>query len=224
MIEEIIDLRNKGLSFRKIAKQMNTTVGKIQYQWKKHMNQELPEETEKKIRKSKPIYQVPLRKEHVLDRHSLSPNEKNSKILLIQRNEESVLVYWTFSEMLKMTLQNYYGKAIEQFTFMLRLYDVSKVIFNGNNAHYYTDAVIPSRQNHWILNGLKPSRSYLVEVGLLQEDGNFMPLLRSNTIQTPRNELSQCGQLSSDIQKWSISKKERPNWVEHISTYSYYNK
>ncbi|WP_108670796.1 DUF4912 domain-containing protein [Peribacillus acanthi] len=224
MIEEIIDLRNKGLSFRKIAKQMNTTVGKVQYQWKKHINQEAPIENEKKIRKSKPIHQVTLKKENVLERNSILLNEKNSKVLLIQRNEESVLVYWSFSKILKMTLQNYYGKTIEQCTFLLRLYDVTKVIFNGNNGHYFTDVVIPSRNNHWILNGLKPSRSYLVEVGLLREDGSFMPLMRSNTIQSPRNELSQCEQLSNDIRQWSTYKYERPNWVEHISTYSYYKK
>lgn len=37
MIEEIVKLRRKGLSFRKIAVELNSTVGKVQYQWKKYM-------------------------------------------------------------------------------------------------------------------------------------------------------------------------------------------
>lgn len=35
MIEEIIRLRTDGLSFRKIATELNTTVGKVQYRWHK---------------------------------------------------------------------------------------------------------------------------------------------------------------------------------------------
>lgn len=35
MIDEIIKLRRRGLSFRKIASKLDTTVGKVQYQWTK---------------------------------------------------------------------------------------------------------------------------------------------------------------------------------------------
>ena len=38
MIEEIIKLRGDGLSFRKIASQLNTTVGRVQYRWNKYVN------------------------------------------------------------------------------------------------------------------------------------------------------------------------------------------
>ena len=38
MIEEIIKLREDGLSFRKIASQLNTTVGRVQYRWNKYVN------------------------------------------------------------------------------------------------------------------------------------------------------------------------------------------
>lgn len=36
MITEIIKLKEQGVSFRRIAKELNTTVGKVQYQWVKY--------------------------------------------------------------------------------------------------------------------------------------------------------------------------------------------
>ncbi|MHC8522556.1 helix-turn-helix domain-containing protein [Rossellomorea sp. H39__3] len=36
MLEEIIKLREQGVSFRKIAKELDMTVGKVQYQWVKY--------------------------------------------------------------------------------------------------------------------------------------------------------------------------------------------
>ena len=38
MIDEIIKLREDGLSFRKIASELNTTVGRVQYRWNKWVN------------------------------------------------------------------------------------------------------------------------------------------------------------------------------------------
>jgi len=45
LIEEITKLRGKGLTFRKIAEELDTTIGKIQYQWRKYNSQkDKPEE------------------------------------------------------------------------------------------------------------------------------------------------------------------------------------
>src|SRR4051812_26315522 len=47
MIEEIKKLRRKGLSFRKIATELDTTIGKVQYQWTKYKKNEEQEVEDK---------------------------------------------------------------------------------------------------------------------------------------------------------------------------------
>src|SRR4051812_21229009 len=51
MIDEIIKLREDGLSFRKIASELNTTVGRVQYRWNKWVNNQEGNEEKKNVSK-----------------------------------------------------------------------------------------------------------------------------------------------------------------------------
>ena len=55
MIKEIIKLREDGLSFRKIASQLNTTVGRVQYRWNKYVNNRGNQTEEFSIKKDRQI-------------------------------------------------------------------------------------------------------------------------------------------------------------------------
>jgi hypothetical protein len=69
--------------------------------------------------------------------------------------------------------------------FVLRIYDVTHIIFNGNNAHRYFDIEVEGFTDHWYLQIDENNRNYLAEAGFRDSGGNFHPLARSNTIFLP---------------------------------------
>ncbi|MEW6101637.1 MAG: DUF4912 domain-containing protein [Candidatus Omnitrophota bacterium] len=68
---------------------------------------------------------------------------------------------------------------------ILRLYDVSQIIFNGKNAHRYFDIQINDYATNWYIDTKGPGKSWCVDLGLLLADGRFITILRSNTVHTP---------------------------------------
>lgn len=67
----------------------------------------------------------------------------------------------------------------------LRVYDVSQVIFNGKNAHKFFDIEINHDANAWYIDAAGPGRSWCVDFGLKLPNGEFITIVRSNTVQSP---------------------------------------
>ncbi len=68
---------------------------------------------------------------------------------------------------------------------VLRVYDVSQVIFNGKNAHKFFDIEIPVEASNWYIDTDGPGRSWCVDLGLRLPSGEFITIVRSNTVHTP---------------------------------------
>lgn len=68
---------------------------------------------------------------------------------------------------------------------VLRVYDVSHVVFNGNNAHKFFDIELSHESNSWYIDTGGPGRSWCVDYGLKLPNGEFVTILRSNTVATP---------------------------------------
>jgi hypothetical protein len=73
---------------------------------------------------------------------------------------------------------------------ILRVYDVTDVEFNGKNAHSFFDIELKGLANNWYINVNSPDRSWVVDIGVLSDKGNFYLLARSNTVRTPRFGMS----------------------------------
>lgn len=67
----------------------------------------------------------------------------------------------------------------------LRVYDVSHIVFNGNNAHRYFDIELSHDANNWYIDTGGPGRSWVVDYGLKLANGEFVTIVRSNVVQTP---------------------------------------
>ena len=65
---------------------------------------------------------------------------------------------------------------------IVRLYDVSDVIFDGFNAHRFFDFEIHALAGNYYFNAPQAGRTYLAEVGLRGHDGDFHALARSRTV------------------------------------------
>lgn len=74
------------------------------------------------------------------------------------------------------------GLHAEGARLVVRVYDVTDIIFDGFNAHRTTDVDITGSSGRHYLRIEEPDRNLLAEVGLLLRSGAFHPLARS----TPR--------------------------------------
>jgi glycosyltransferase involved in cell wall biosynthesis len=70
---------------------------------------------------------------------------------------------------------------------VLRLYDVSYILFNGMNAHSMIDIVMPSICGHMFFRVPRPGTCQLGEVGFRLRNGEFIPAARSQSVQFPRD-------------------------------------
>jgi uncharacterized protein len=219
MIDEIKKLRRKGLSFRKIAEELDSTVGKVQYQWKKYKdNEEIEVSTGEKASKSN---ETRIRT-HFWKKRILIPTE-HLTAWLIDKNK--LFVYWRLLDVKKDLVSSYFDKPFASYQKVLRIYDVTDILFTGSNAHQVKEAKLYEKQGISLLSELQPNRCYITELGVKLSDHEFFPLLRSNAVHIPRTDRKQTGHQKKDNKDHFVKKESLlPNWVEHVSTYSYYEK
>ncbi|MEH7548963.1 DUF4912 domain-containing protein [Neobacillus vireti] len=218
MIEEIIKLRGDGLSFRRIASELNTTVGKVQYRWNKWIEENNNEITDELNRQS--------------TKDSNSSDDSISPELIPQKGElkarlitpRKIILFWDISELPKKIIERFFNRKFEELVTVTRIYDVTNILFNGKNAHHYNEITVPYQSGHWFIKGLSENRSYVAELGVHLSDNRFFPLYRSNCIQMPSPEILSGNTFQQELLQFHRYEEESPKWAEQVSTYSYYVK
>ena len=107
------------------------------------------------------------------------------KMVLLVRDPWWLHTYW---EIRHATIERYKGELGSDFhraRRVLRVYDVSNIVFNGSNANKFFDIHINEHATSWYIDTAGPGRSWCVDYGLLLPDGRFITVLRSNVVQTP---------------------------------------
>ncbi|WP_456274037.1 DUF4912 domain-containing protein [Bacillus sp. AK031] len=226
MLDKIIEYREQGLSFRKIAKQMNTTVGKVQYQWVKY--QKSLEETKAAIAAASEEKVKPLKRSGRYKGRLIAKKRKPAALktdLTVMFSEGArVMCYWNIPGSIIKQVGEFHGLSENQYQYSLRVFDITSIAFNGHNHHSYTDIIVPPQAAHWFISSLKPNRSYCVEYGIVDVRGRFTGITRSNVFHTPRTSHNQEVHQMDELQEYAAGKTKTPHWVEHVSTYSYYLK
>ena len=110
--------------------------------------------------------------------------EQDTMVLLV-RDPWWLYTYWELKQAtvdkLKSELKDEFYKAKR----VLRVYDVTNIIFNGLNANRFFDIEIHEFANNWYIDAAGPGRSWCVDFGLRLSNGKFITILRSNVVQTP---------------------------------------
>lgn len=70
--------------------------------------------------------------------------------------------------------------------FLLRVHDVTDILFDGYAALFTTKIEVHPQSDHWYIENLQPNRNYLADFGTTTIGGQFVAILRSPTIRTPR--------------------------------------
>ncbi len=82
------------------------------------------------------------------------------------------------------------GGAWHNCRLVLRLYDVSCILFTGFNAHRVQDESLPSLCGQRFFHVPRTGTSQLAEVGFVLRNGEFIPAARSHTVQFARDSWS----------------------------------
>lgn len=83
--------------------------------------------------------------------------------------------------------------------FVLRVYDITDIFFDGTNAHGYIDVEVIGFTDHWYFNLPESGRNYIAEAGFREPDGRFIPIVRSNVVFIPPG----CSQGSEEVWKYA---------------------
>ena len=123
-------------------------------------------------------------------RRSTMPQELPScydqdKIILQVRDPRWLHTYWELRNQTIEGLKNKLGDDFYRARKILRVYDVTNIIFNGFNANSFFDIQYNDFANSWYIDTAGPGRSWCVDLGLMLTDGRFITILRSNVVQTP---------------------------------------
>ncbi|MBU0548046.1 MAG: DUF4912 domain-containing protein [Candidatus Omnitrophica bacterium] len=107
------------------------------------------------------------------------------KIILQVRDPRWLHAYWELRNQTIESLKSKLGDDFYRAKKILRVYDVTNIIFNGFNANSFFDIQYNDFANSWYIDTAGPGRSWCVDLGLMLTDGRFITILRSNVVATP---------------------------------------
>jgi hypothetical protein len=101
---------------------------------------------------------------------------------------DRLFIYWEVRDEALDAGRERLGPAGARASLVLRVYDTSGRIFDGDNAHSYFDQDIQRGDRQWFCSVSKPASSAHVELGLRTPDGRFLKLMRSGRVDFPRRD------------------------------------
>ncbi|MBI5184084.1 MAG: DUF4912 domain-containing protein [Nitrospinae bacterium] len=123
----------------------------------------------------------------------------NERLLLYYGKTQIYLMvgdpYWLYAywEIAPESLKSIKGKINERWEnvrYILRVYDVKYIDFDGTNANYWFDIEVGKDATNWYITLWNDKSSYCAEIGILTTKGEFFPFAISNCVQTPRAGIS----------------------------------
>lgn len=140
------------------------------------------------------------------DNFSLPSNYNSTNLTLIVRDPHWIYAYWEIAPKAIEELRQQIGDQVNHAAYVLRLYEISFIDFNGTNANHYFDMDVGPFTNSWYINLWTDNGAYCAELGLRTPDGKFYKIVRSNYIHTPRAVSSN----RSDLVWMEVKDKEEP--------------
>ncbi|KJS65318.1 MAG: hypothetical protein JL50_16135 [Peptococcaceae bacterium BICA1-7] len=113
------------------------------------------------------------------------------RLVLMVRDPYWLYAYWEITATKMDEISSQFSPGLwESSRTVLRVYDVTGIDFNGNNALCSFDCSLGSNTDEWYISVPSANRTYCVDIGRVLPDGSFITILRSNPVTTPRDSLS----------------------------------
>jgi hypothetical protein len=108
------------------------------------------------------------------------------RITAMPVDPDRLYAYWEVTDDAIARARSGLGAGGEGAYLCLRLYDITGRIFDGTNAHVYSDFGIDRSQRQYFFQVGKPSSEAVVEIGLKSHEGFFVKVGRSGRVTFPR--------------------------------------
>ena len=113
----------------------------------------------------------------------------DDRIVLMVRDPWWLYTYWEVTASRQQEVLDRMRERSEKVAArVLRVYDVYGVTIQ--NAHGYFDIEIGPSADNWYIDVGRPDSEWVVEIGFRAVSGHFYPIVRSNTVRTPRYGVS----------------------------------
>lgn len=109
------------------------------------------------------------------------------RIALMARDPYTAFTYWEVPQPRIDKEKAWFGWDS---SLVVRIYDVTGVVFDGTNANAYFDQEVYDRVGDWYFDFGRPAHSFCADLGLRAPDGRFLTLVRSNAVTMPRDGVS----------------------------------
>ncbi len=110
------------------------------------------------------------------------------RVTAIPVDPERLFIYWEVRDETLDVARARLGPAGARAALVMRTYDTSGRIFDGDNAHGYFDQDVQRSDRQWFCSIGKPGSSVHVEIGLRTPDGRFLKVARSGRVDFPRRD------------------------------------
>lgn len=159
----------------------------------------------------------------------VDPMDRDTLHLLIQ-SPTVLFAYWQLSSRKKNMVQEHFDTDWQTLQPTLRFYHVTDLPIDSHQAGSVSELLLPKGDSCFV-SGFHPGQRYFADLGIVNEQGQFLPLLRSNTIQTPPIDTNQdfpSHQITNDqlvtCRPIAVSfQLMTPEANEHFSAYSVYS-
>jgi len=111
---------------------------------------------------------------------------EDSRIVLMDIDPHRLHAYWEIAHRDKKRILEQLDEPSYLQSQIMRVYDVTYLHFDGNNAHSYFDIEIDKDRGNWYINLWSPHKSFCAEIGIRSFQGDFYSIARSNFVDTPR--------------------------------------
>ncbi|WP_438444591.1 DUF4912 domain-containing protein [Gorillibacterium sp. sgz5001074] len=106
---------------------------------------------------------------------------------LMAVDAHTLYVYWEVSDRKRWMASQHFGCDWGTLPKVIRLYDVTCVMFNGSNDNGHFDIETNPESSSWYMHNLNANATYIADFGVYTWERQFIPLLRSAPVITPRD-------------------------------------
>lgn len=136
----------------------------------------------------------------------------STSMTLLARDPHWVHAYWEVAPSSIDTLRKNIGDVVDRCTYIVRVYDISLIEFNGSNANHSFDIDVGSEATNWYINLWSDNITCCADIGLRDPDGTFHMLARSNIVTTPREHFSP----RSEVVWMEVQQDEEPKAYVYV--------
>ena len=144
-------------------------------------------------------------------------NPKTTRVAAMTINPYLLHVYWQIPVEELEELRSGIEKSWAVVRPVLRLYDITYILFDGTNANRTFDIEVDFRTMKWNVPLWSSNKSYVIDLGYKATDGRFFQIARSNIVHVPRAAPSPRFNEQDTRIESEKSRRPVPPQVAHVS-------